>query len=185
MWSFSIGGINFCSKYFFGRFCFFWKILDRADFPTYSATLYTHPKKRNFTCTKLEIWYFQDFLAPNLIVTFILLCKFAKTPKNVFKPTKMLFWTKSVVLVGLNTYLGFFASLQSKMKVTIRFSAKKSSKYQIFSLVQVKFLSLGCVYNVAEYVGKSARSKIFQNYQNRPKQYFGLKLTPPIEKITY
>ena len=71
------------------------------------------------------------------------------------------------------------------MNVTIRFSVKKSSKYQIFSLVQVKFLFLGCVYNVAEYVGKSARSKICQNHQNRPKKYFKPKLTPPIEKITY
>ena len=86
---------------------------------------------------------------------------------------------------GFEYIFGGFANLQRKMKVTIRFSAKKSSKYQIFSLVQVKFLFLGCVYNVAEYVGKSARSKIFQNYQNRPKKYFEQKLTPPIEKITY
>ena len=94
-------------------------------------------------------------------------------------------FARNDILVGWNTFLGVLASLQSKMKVTIRFSAKKSSKYQIFSLVQVKFLFLGCVYNVAEYVGKSARSKIFQNYPNRPKKYFEQKLTPPIEKITY
>ena len=87
---FSIGGVNFGLKYFFGRFWWFWQILDRADFPTYSATLYTHPKKRNFTCTKLKIWYFEDFLTLNLIVTFILLWNYKKPPNNKVKFINML-----------------------------------------------------------------------------------------------
>ena len=39
------------------------------------------------------------------------------------------------------TFLAVFESLQIKINVTIRFSVKKSSKYHIFSMLQLKFLT--------------------------------------------
>ena len=131
----------------FGRFWWFWKILDRADFPTYSATLYTHPKERNFTCTKLKIWYFEDFLALNLIVTFILLCKLAKTPKYVFKPTRTTLFVQNNILVGLNTFWGVLANLQRKMQVNYEIRHQKILKIPNFQLGANKIPLFGaCIY---------------------------------------
>ena len=118
---------------FFGRFWRFLHFFYRADFTTNSATLYTCPKSRNFTCHKLKIWYFEDFLVLNLIVTFILLRKLSKTAKNAFKPAKMSFQAKSVVLAGLIAFLAVLALLARQMNVIFGFSMKKSSKSQIFS----------------------------------------------------
>ena len=80
--TFSIGGSIFVQKIFSDDFDYLEEKIDRADFPTYLATLYKCPKSGNFTCSKLKLWYFEDFFMLNPNITFIYLAKSAKTAKN-------------------------------------------------------------------------------------------------------